>query len=992
MPFPFAEICILLSRLENIELRDPPIIRLDEKYATTKEVVKSWFKSHRRAINELDLESSVALLSAFLPERRTDRVYGIQSTRLCNILCRSLHLTAARTKDLKAFQQPGKGDLAVCLERVQEAGGAQGSPAVALDEVDDLLSVLAGQCRFSDRSFTRLPAGSSEERDSAIGSIFKRLDPNGCKWLVRLILKDLSPIRINEHLVLKSLHFLLPDLLRFQDNFEAALRLLKGPLKEYPDRPDPRSEPLHRQAAAKLLQPLLGVKVGRPNFYKARSIDHCVKLLGDRQWVLERKYDGEYIEIHIDLGLSQKASECITIFSKSGKDSTIDRQNIHQTLVECIRLKTPDCKFRRKAILLGELVVYSDKERCILPFDEIRKHVSRSGKYLGTDEDTPPKAHEHLAVVFFDLLLLDDELVMDRPVEERRAWLREVYKKMPGKAMSSEWKVVDFKDTPRARKALVQQFAASIAERCEGLVLKPCGVPYFPLHSDASTLHPSFIKLKKDYIHDLGDEADFAVVGGTYNAQQALKSGLANLKWTDFHLGCLLNKDDVLRYNKRPRYQVVCTIQQDFCIPKPILEAANTAAAYSATPYNASDPPANFDLEHDPAIRIDVTFDTPLVFEVLGSGFQIPPNANFSMLRHPRVKKLHQDRSWKDCISMQELREQAEAARNAPLDSESQETRRWIKRLESKCRKKFERERTSTPGSKSTVKSTIGKSATSTIVQSRHFHTLDGTTLVGSVSSARERPRDESDETPCPPAKKTRVGDPATQSKPGHDTSASTHIAARKSEILADITNTARQSASTASEANNPTTGPKPQGVLRKPSNLLRPSGKISGRHESNIKALQHIGKCENNNCLLANTTVYLSPCIANTPYISEDLLCTHDISLVSTLRYWDRDSFSHPPLTATVSESQAFEGQRKIVLMESRRVSAVEGTVRQVLALNQGKWRERVDFYDWRVLEECSCHDVGAARAKALFLGATLFDEGREQAVFVSSVSWLQI
>ena len=144
---------------------------------------------------------------------------------------------------------------------------------------------------------------------------------------------------------------------------------------------------------------------------------------------------------------------------------------------------------------------------------------------------------------------------------------------------------------------------------------------------------------------------------------------------------------------------MVRTIQQAFCIPKPVLKTANIIGNLSAEPYDPEQQPPDFDLHNPLDIKVDTVFRTPLVFEVLGAGFHKPSNSDFYMLQHARVKKLHQDRSWKDCTSFQELQDQATVARAAPVDSESQETRQWIERLERKCRRKFERERTATPGS-----------------------------------------------------------------------------------------------------------------------------------------------------------------------------------------------------------------------------------------------------------------------------------------------------
>jgi DNA ligase-4 len=520
MPFPFAEVGTLFQRLEDIELRQPPWLP-DEKSQQIRLTVDSWFKSHRGAISALTIEGATALLSALLPEKRTDRVYGLQAPGLCRVLARCLKLQAHRAKDLRAYTQSGRGDLAACLERVLDTGGPPALPIVTLEEVDDLFVTLAGHSIFSDPSVPQLPQGSSEARDVVIANTLKRLTPSQGKWLLRLVLKDLSPLKLDEAYILRSFHFLLPDLLRFQATFTSAVTLLKGSLKEYPDRPDPRSERLLRKQAAPLIKPYVGIKVGRPEFTKARSIDHCLKMLAGQEWVLERKYDGEYCEVHIDLSVSSSPANCIKIFSKSGKESTLDRQGIHKTLIRCLRLGRAECKIKKRAIILGELFVWSDREREPMPFDKIRKFVTRSGVRIGTDEYSQRHPDEHLAIAFFDLLLLDDEVVMRKPIEERRQWLREIYTKIEGRAMGAQWKVVDFADKEKSKKVLLQQFAASNAGRCEGLVLKPCGLPYFALHSGLDGFKRGFIKLKSDYISEMGDEADFAVIGASYNAQQS---------------------------------------------------------------------------------------------------------------------------------------------------------------------------------------------------------------------------------------------------------------------------------------------------------------------------------------------------------------------------------------------------------------------------------------------------------------------------------------
>lgn len=970
MPFPFAEVCTLFQRIEDLELREPPLPS-DEKFQKVRGTIDSWFRSHRSAISALSVEGATALLSALLPEKRTDRVYGIQASGLCRLLARCLKLQAHRARDLRAFTQPGRGDLAACLERVLDGGGPPAHPAVTIEEVDDLFTVLAGYSIFSDPTIPQLPQSSSDARDTLLANIFKRLTPSQSKWLLRLLLKDLSPLKLDDTFVQKSLHFLLPDLLRFQTTFSSAVTLLKGPLREYPERPDPRSERLLRKQAAPLIKPCVWTKVGRPEFTKARSIDHCLKMLGKQKWVLERKYDGEYCEVHIDLSRSSNPAECIKIFSKSGKDSTLDRVGIHKTLIRCLRLGRPDCQIKQRAIIIGELIVWSDSKKEPMPFDKIRKFVTRSGVRIGTDEDSQRHRHEHLAIAFFDLLLLDEEVVMAKPIEERRQWLREIYTKIEGRALGAQWKMVDFADTEKSRKVLLRQFAASNAGCCEGLVLKPCGVPYFALHSDPEGFSRGFIKLKSDYISEMGDEADFAVIGASYNAQQGLKSGLKSVKWTDFHLGAMLNKEDVLRFGARAQFKVVGTIQQASCIPAPIFHTANLLGGISATPYVPDKAPANFNLDKSPNMKIDTIFDTPFVFEVLGAGFQKASNTDFYMLRHARVKKLHQDRSWKDCVSFRELQEQARSARAAPTDSESQETRRWIERLQRKCRKRFEREKTVSPQSGAST-THLDREVDDSRLQ--HRSSLPSSDVSMAATTDERRPlrivdanslqSRSTDPQPC--ANTSTILDGFS---PGE---ARQNNATKRKLVITDFT---------------------PCPVSKRVRTQTTEHTQVTeNRHKAHSRASDQPQSTCPSTCLLSNTTIYLPPCLRHTPYITQDLLTTHASPIVIPhLSHWDRASFTHSPLSATVSESQAFPGMRKLVLVESKREEATREVIREILTLSKGRFEERVEVWDWRVLEllsEGKGHDLGG-RGMRWFLGATVWDEARCRSFFVCNPAW---
>lgn len=108
MPLPFHTVCELLEQCHELSLT---------RKRNTRAVV-AWFARYRTRIDAHDTNLA-ALLSTLLPEKRTDRVYCIQASRLEKIIARALLLGLSRIPELISYKQPGLGlDLADCVERI----------------------------------------------------------------------------------------------------------------------------------------------------------------------------------------------------------------------------------------------------------------------------------------------------------------------------------------------------------------------------------------------------------------------------------------------------------------------------------------------------------------------------------------------------------------------------------------------------------------------------------------------------------------------------------------------------------------------------------------------------------------------------------------------------------------------------------------------------------------------------------------------------------
>lgn len=187
-----------------------------------------------------------------------------------------------------------------------------------MEEIDALLHGLASAVRWSSPA---IRAARATRSTAGLQDMYRRLDAREAKWLTRLVLKNYSPMILDSLLVYDRCHSILPSILLVQDDFTTAINTLQAARRlASPGAPRPPSP----RAMMALVNPKLGVKVGRQDWLKARSIKHCVSYCSGRMSV-EEKIDGEYCQIHVD------ATACpprIQIFSKSGKDSTEDRQGI----------------------------------------------------------------------------------------------------------------------------------------------------------------------------------------------------------------------------------------------------------------------------------------------------------------------------------------------------------------------------------------------------------------------------------------------------------------------------------------------------------------------------------------------------------------------------------------------------------------------------------------------------------------------------------------
>ncbi|OHT10360.1 DNA ligase 1 [Tritrichomonas foetus] len=255
----------------------------------------------------------------------------------------------------------------------------------------------------------------------------------------------------------------------------------------------------------------------------AKSTNEVKARLGDGKITCEYKYDGERAQIH------KCKNGTMQIFSRSAKDSTKQFEDIKPLILSQIE--------GEEFIIDSEIVAYDIEKGYILPFQTLM-HRSRKG----SDEPSPIQ----VCVFAFDILYLNGESLIDKPLKERREILHKIIKPVEHRLQTAT-----YMDT--GLDNIKDFFNEAVSHRTEGLMIKGIDSCYEP-----GRRSPSWAKLKKDYVKGLGTESesslsdtvDVVVVGATHGKKK--RSG---------HYGCYL----VAVWNEEVgKFQTICEVGTGF--------------------------------------------------------------------------------------------------------------------------------------------------------------------------------------------------------------------------------------------------------------------------------------------------------------------------------------------------------------------------------------------------------------------------------------------
>ncbi|KAL4069635.1 ATP-dependent DNA ligase [Scleroderma yunnanense] len=349
-----------------------------------------------------------------------------------------------------------------------------------------------------------------------------------------------------------------------------------------------------------------------------KAIGEVLDRFENKRFTCEYKYDGERAQVH------QLEDGTIGVFSRNSEDMSKKYPDLMEQLPHCIK---PDT---RSFVLDAEAVAIEKTTGKLMPFQELSKRKRKDVKV----EDIQVR----VCLFAFDLLYLNGEPLLQKPLCERRELLRKHFQ-----IVSGEFDFAKHSDAESIDE--IQAFLEeSVKDGCEGLMIKM-------LESDASYYEPSrrsvnWLKLKKDYLAGVGDSLDLVVVGGYYG------KGKRTNVYGAFLLACYDADAE--------EYQTICKIGTGFS--EEILQAHWD----TLRPLEMQKPRGDVKVG---GAKPEVWFEPKVVWEVLTADLSLSPIYTAAQglvdergvsLRFPRFIRVRDDKSADDATGPEQIAEMYE--------------------------------------------------------------------------------------------------------------------------------------------------------------------------------------------------------------------------------------------------------------------------------------------------------------------------------------------
>ncbi|KZT18333.1 DNA ligase/mRNA capping enzyme [Neolentinus lepideus HHB14362 ss-1] len=675
------------------------------------EIFRHWVAQLKAGHGHVPAGATSVVFRLLFPEEDVCRKYELQETKLAQYLVKIFASapTSAKQRLIHWNSESSKGCLGIVVKDTQDEDAV---PQPTLKDLDALLSELASTSAYSARSNrSNQPKSRRRPRFEILSSIYSRLTPSAASFITQIILKDLRPVlytitethftaALKEYKSNAVTMLTKDDAMKIWDPSGVMWRAYKS-TNSFEDA----SMALESSLPPDLCKLQVGVPIQIPKCRKAQSCLHALQQFRstDRVWA-ETKYDGERAQIHVQV-LNDGVPK-ITIYSKSRRDSTLDRIAVHPIVLRVLgfdNLTHSDnsnptrrrchSKIWKNIVLEAEMVAFSEELNKIDEFYHIRDLIeftaqgvrgSRRFTAMAADNDSQTSASSprHLALVFFDLLLLNSVSLLSTPYATRRALLESIILPEPGYAMLADrfligevWEGGENGEGEEARGQLREVFAQALVRREEGLVLKAEKGWY-------GGWSP-WVKLKKDYIPGHGDAVDLVLLAARWDKDRGRELRVAPGTYTTFYLGALKNSAECkINSSTKPDFQVLA--EASYGLSREQLEQLNFMIRSAESFVYGSHSPDQLTYTVSGMgcfPKPEVILEVPLVVEVFGAGFTKERSSKYYALRFPRLTKVFRraERTWADATPLGEYQSIALAA--VGKDRPDKDVEDWCKGL-----------------------------------------------------------------------------------------------------------------------------------------------------------------------------------------------------------------------------------------------------------------------------------------------------------------------
>lgn len=602
----FAELCGLLERIEKTQGND-------KKKRVLKGFVDKWREFHKEIHNDDVVETEDSFYPAMrllLPALEKERIaYGIKEHTFAKLLIEVLCLgkDSPEANQLLHFKAPknARADVVdfasnayyVLKRRCPDKG------SLTIEEVNkDLDAIAANNVSKSGKELVRKHLMRLVTSLSAVEQ----------KWLIRMVMKELK-MGLSQASVLSVYHPDAEELYNVNNNLEKVCRLLRDP------------ETRGHEIGITVFSPFT------PMLGERASPDKIEKLMDNKTYFIETKYDGERVLLH-------KKGDEYKYFSRSGNEytqifgETIFDGTLTPYIGNCFKPTVKEC------ILDGEMLgFHADTET----------FGTKGEQFDIKSRDVLDKTGYQPCVQVFDILLLNDRVLTNTALKDRLLLLDDVFTPIKGRIIRSEYKAAT------SNQECADALNEAIDKKEEGIMVKLSDSVYKP-----NTRKGGWFKIKPEYIGGLMDELDILIVGGYFGVGH--RGGLMS------HFLCavaVLDEGSGEEEKKPKVFHSFCKVGSGYS--KKQLKDFNLKLAEHWKIYDKKKPPPHLELASGFKEKPDAWLPPDKSFILQVKAAEIIESDRFKTgctLRFPRVEMIREDKPWYQCMTtleLQDLREKS---------------------------------------------------------------------------------------------------------------------------------------------------------------------------------------------------------------------------------------------------------------------------------------------------------------------------------------------